>query len=283
MYKNLDEIRKVFGITTEDPNEVRKELKTILARTHPDRSHGEFTDEIAKRQFFNTLEAIRYIESGNIESQIQSSLTVSDVQGLINTVVKSLIIPQTVPNSEKMQQRFEQCLSGQKSKIRSRYFIPRITLSTITGILSFLWLFPNLVKQHPILGALVTAYQKIFTVIWFEALLLTISLWIITKHAENKESVIKSRLSLESYQNKLFEEFYYFRYGNFSKDDFIQFIIEHKEHHIFIGKVIPSLGRVGALDLEVVQSLADLIFERAENKGVIEKVELKKGYRINLL
>jgi hypothetical protein len=290
-FSNIDQIRTLFSINSTVPEEIRKELKRKLKDVHPDKNKPESDDSQAKQ--INS--ALDYIKSMNKKSTSTELAKRNELEQL------SLMIKSLLPKVEEASGL--KSLSSRIDKdievFKSRHKIPKITTSSISVVLSALWLFPESVQKHPVLSKLFSFDNHYFTAFWLTSIILTAFYWLITTLNENREKEYKQKLNLETVQNTLLRRFIdYKKYSSkgtesqmihFDKEEFVSYLtgfesLDYPNVGYQSEKFLTSLKKIGELkkqigkiDAELAQSLADVILQRAINKNFIIKDNSKKS------
>ena len=265
-FHSIDEIKNHFSIESDDLSIIRGKLNSKRTKIHPDKTKGEFKNSTIEEEYHNIGNAINYIDS---LKDNQSLVIVEKVTELMKVMTE--LIPNNKQNS--LEQSLDSKISDVTTSTRSRMLVPNISLTAVTAIVSFLFLFPNQIAEHPILSYHINPTSFIFTFLWLSLLLFCVSLWIITSH---KEAVTKKKLALlkvDSEQNRIFAEFIRYLDDNklFTKDDLTHFICnlrrgcryEHRSDNLFGSRIITQ---------EIAQNIAELIISRAEKNNVIERL-----------
>jgi hypothetical protein len=291
-FNELGQIKKEFGIEAEELEEIRKQLRQLLREVHPDTNGGSFATEDAEKQYHKISDAINFIDER--KSTDNALILRSEVQELIR-VIRDIVPQATQSDPEK---KLAELIDSDIKIFKTRHKFPKITTATISVVISALWLFPNTIKEHPVLSRLIDLQSPSFTALWLLTLAATASYWLLTALQEHREEQSKKYLKLETVQNQIFRGF--LRYKNyvhkkedknevlrFEKDDLIGYVknFEQIENPIYSTKeklrTILEQGlrlhyRAGNIDTELAQSLADTIVQRGLLKGIIEK-ESKKS------
>ena len=256
---SLQQIRDEFQIETHDPVEILEKLKSIRNEVHPDRSNGSFKSSEDKELYHKADSAISFIEKMDGNTQL---LVVEQVAQLVR-VVKELIPSQ---NQNSVQQRLESRLDYRVAHFRSPLFFPKVSLTAVTGIISFIALFPGQAADNPVLHNRLDLTSRTFFAFWIMMLFVTAGFWMLTYLIEEKSKRRMERLKMESEQNRIFLAFV-MEQEEFEKDDLTHFILSERLRYsaIFVGPTDPMV-------VDVAQSLADAIIVRAVNNGVIAKI-----------
>lgn len=264
-YYNTKQIRDEFGIDSESPDEIRKELIKRISKIHPDKNKGEFSSEKEKEDYLKIGSAIEFLDE---QAKDQKALIpLKDVTDLIKTVTELVPTNNENTSAEKLKIKIDDSID----KLKHRNQTPKIATSSITALLTILWVFPSTIQQHPILSMYIDPTGIIFTVVWLYSLIFTATLWWILIRRENKDAALKKRLSLESVQNSLFKKFIDNRRHStptsgqvrFLKAEFVIFLTRNATYER------PSPNK--EIDFELPEALAKVILNRAEVNGYIKR------------
>jgi len=291
-FNDIEQIKKEFGVNAASLDEVRKQLKRLLKEVHPDMNHGKFPSQEQEKKYHEIKDAINFIDE---QRSTDTSLMIrSEVQELLQLIRE--VVPKTSQvDSEK---KLSELIDNDIKLFKIKHKFPKITTAAISVVLSALWLFPNTIKEHPILSRLIDLQSPIFAGFWLSSLIVTASYWLIAAFQEHREEQSKKYLKLETVQNQIFRDFLRFKnHGQkndaannilkFDKDDLISYIknFERIENPIYgiseklttaLERNVKLHYRAGHIDTELAQSLADTMVQRGLVKGIIEK-ESKKS------
>lgn len=274
---SIKEIRDEFGIDSESPDEIRKELIKRISKIHPDKNKGEFSSEKKKEDYLKINSAIRFLDE---QTKDQDALIpLKDVTDLIKAIKE--LVPTN--NENKSVEKLRVKIDDSIDKLKHRNRTPKIATSSIAALLTILWVFPSIVEKHPILGgyfALYTPWPFIITIIWLFSLMFTAIFWGFLRRIEYEEAALKKRLNLESVQNSLFKGFIDTGIHRtptagqvrFLKAEFVGFLTnlatnEVRPSPLLFGFLSPNRE----IDLELLEALAKVILNRAEENGYIKR------------
>jgi hypothetical protein len=277
-FNSVDQITNEFELSSDNPSDLLKKLKRLRLDLHPDNNAGEFCSKEDEVKFLKIGTAIDYLNETIRNSK--SLVPVSEIKDLIEVVSK--LIPNDKVNS--LELKLSDQINASITKIKSQRLLPKITVSSLTAILTALWVFPSTISEHTILKNYVDINSKAFSYLWLCCLISTVVMWIRFSITEAREKDFRTRLNTESVQNKLFEEFLYRNADTmkekftFTKDDFINSINSMHERRYFPSInsffryfINPFFLRGDSIDIELAQSLANVIFTLAEQKKIIQK------------
>lgn len=220
MFRNIEEIRAEFGLTGQEPDRLRRELKKMLFDLHPDKNDGVFSSESDQEEFYKLTEAISFLSQSIQPVQEQSNhlISVQEAIELIRTVERKEIVSQEkeeqeqkrVQEQERKSEQLSNKLKLQYRGWRNRRRVPPVSLSVVTAIITFLWLLPDQLSGNKITNTLVYGSDQFyaqFTVVWLLLLLLTVWLWLFCYFKEQSYKRIMDRLKLEVVQDQFFNTF----------------------------------------------------------------------------
>lgn len=257
----INQIKEDFNLESDDIEVILISLKNERIEIHPDRTKGVFTDKEHEERYHKVNESINYIE--NLKSN-NSLAIIEQVISLVK-VVKDLL-----PNTKEtvMQTNLESRINFAIQNYKSKLFFPKISFTAISAIMTFLFAFPTQIKDNVILSKYLDTQSSLFTIIWLIMLIYTAMFWYIVYLSQERSKRNLSLLKVDSTQNDLFEKFIrIIKDKEFSKDQLTHFIYENYKYH----KINSLLFfRDDTINLEVAQSIAEIVIARGEKKGVIK-------------
>lgn len=315
-YKSLEEIKTMFSIEESEPTEIRKKLILLMKIDHPDINHpdekpGEYHSEAHKKKCEQLQAAISFIDDYN---KTTIPMKVNDITELVK-VIRDVIVPQQPLESEveKAEKKLTETTDKFLEVFQNKYRFPKITFSTLSVGISLLWVFPQTISEHKVLNQYIDVNSPEFVAIWITSLFFCIAVWGLSYIAIDQEKALIEQLSIESYQNLLFNAFTREidspidatgeSTERFVKTDFVQFIEYHKYENIMyrhdmsysrerryirceramnldcfyiVKKLfykIYMLFGSKKVELAVAQNVATVILSRAEEKGIINKLQ----------
>ncbi|AQM60835.1 hypothetical protein [Clostridium baratii] len=285
-FQSIEEIKKYFKYSNEDINDLR--LKIIKERNsyHPDKSGGDFSDENQKNKYFICQEAIDYLESYKLEYVDQKSdilKIIEQNQALIEQQNKSIIMEK---NLKTYKDSMNTSANGILRKYKSRYMMPKMTSTGVLAFMTFIQAFPKTFHDNILSKNLITDNIKLsIQILWIYILIFTAMLWCICWLKENRLKIIIDDLSMESIQNQLFNNYIT---KKMDKNNFYHCSDIYRDNdNIRVNKVefVNYTKNLGIEDRrmrvyyryldDVLYKVADIVFEKAENKGIIRKIEQK--------
>lgn len=138
-----------------------------------------------------------------------------------------------------------------------------------------MWIFPNQVKDHPILGQLINVESLMFTYIWFYALMGTVILWYGLYSFEQKQERFLRNTNTAFYQNKVFKSFIANEVRNdteesvpiiFTKEHLMIYLMDSYRGRGRRRTNLIRLLRFPKMDTDIAESIADTVISKAEQK-----------------
>lgn len=100
-FKSVDEIKEHFGISLDETNEIRKELKKRLASedAHPDKTGGSFKSKAQQRNHDELSNAIDFLDN------LSTELVVSKEEwGKLQKTINELVVLKETENLKTKEQ-----------------------------------------------------------------------------------------------------------------------------------------------------------------------------------
>jgi hypothetical protein len=271
----LEQIKEEFGIVENTPETIRERLRQQQSLIHPDRNEGKFVSDADANLFHRLADAIEFIDNRNDRGALVSVQVVTDLAKAVTDLVKA----QSPPPSNILYDQIRDDISS----YHSRFKFPKIALSTITAALSAVWIFPNIIKDHPILSKWLDPSSTAFAAIWFAALLITVDFWVLLWWKEERQREFQESLKTEMVQNRIFRDFLH-EYGanSFALEDLVDFLTERCFRHFRSPSSI-LLGNPREISISTAHTVAELIIKRALSRQAIRKEsvgQISETYRI---
>ncbi|RKS42568.1 hypothetical protein BC962_3235 [Gillisia mitskevichiae] len=295
-YYSLNDIKNDFGIENDDIAAIKKEIKNIIKDIHPDKNNGSFKNKLDELNYQKSISALEFLDS---EFRI---ISVNELNNLAVQTEKKI----SKKEQKKEFKKLDNKISGYIKNYKRSHLFPKISSTALTIIISFLWLFPSTLEDHPVLSIYFTPKNSSFTILWGFALIMTILYWLLLKTDEQRMEDATKRLNLESVQNNLFRRFLDMEgysakrkkksYIIFSKDDLINYLNSlniynlenprYRRHlNIFNKAIYILVSRKKLIDIELAQNLTNIIMERAFSKSIIsieDSKNISESYRFEL-
>lgn len=273
-FSNIEQVKTEFKITSSHIDDIRRDLIKKLAEAHPDKTSGNFANAEQEEKFERLKQAIEFMDN----QQNASLIKIDDLKELIRLIKDD---DKEKPNIiEKYESNLKKTFELYREKTLSRYKFPKISITAITAAITFLWSFPSLIGEHPILSRWIDPSNPYLSIIWLQSLIVTGTFWFFIWWKDEKEKRFQDLISNEGFQNKLFIEFVNERKIEFREEGNKEYVF-FKEQLI---KYILNFYFKRHVDEGVAENLAELILRRALDKGVIIKDSRKSMsdiYRVN--
>jgi len=267
-FSSIEMIQEEFNLEDESYDSIRSVLKHIKSTLHPDKTGGKFSNENDELQFHKIDNAIKFIDSNKHESK--DLVTISAVTGLTKAVTALVSSQSEVTNKNtELSNEINRSIVGYSSKLK----MPRIALTAVTVALSAIWVFPNTVKEHPVLSNVIDFTSFSTNIIWGYAVIFCLIFWVRTWRSEELTKADRESLKTESIQNKLFSNFIQNNsYKDFSLEDLVEFLMfqNRKVRQPFT----VFLGSAQNIDLPLANATAEVIIDRAVKRKAVISSEL---------
>ncbi len=276
-FESVEQITKEFDLEFISIANLKRELKTKLAKFHPDRNGGSFKSNGDKEIYESLISAYDFVSSQ------KTDIVSRDEISALTKAIKDLAVEK---NKTKTEEVLAERIDNSIKSYSSIHLLPKISTTAIASVISILWLFPETVSEHQILSSLIEPSSNGFTFLWLGTMFFSGIIWIILKLLEMKNASMKKTFNLESTQNMLFNEFVRYQlydddiiergYMKFRKEDLIEFIrgfnLGKRKYDYKRGYRLSPLSLFldnRNINLELHQCLADLIINKAVLKGLV--------------
>jgi hypothetical protein len=281
-FTKLEDIINEFDLESNEVTEIKKELKNLLKVVHSGKnSNGEFTNKAYELLYPKVMLALEFVKTETLPTNRAE---------LAEVIIE--IIPYK-PNKKKVV-KLEKQLKTEIKSFKKASLLPKISASAVTIVLSFIWFFPSKAIEHPVLGNIIKPTDWTFTTIWIASILTTGLVWIIARRKEKMIEYGSKRLNIESVQNNLLNRFIRTKedaeidnkdFITFTKDDIVEYftnidIAKLERVYYFKRKIKDKLKRFvnrtfrleENIDIEIAQSLADIMTERLIAKKIVTEI-----------
>jgi hypothetical protein len=256
-FTSVEMIKSQFGIDEESLDDMRSKLRGIQAEHHPDKNGGSFIDEDSERQYHQLDDAISFIDSLNKNNS--DLVTISAVTELTKAVTAMVSAKNEVSGKDTiLSTEINRSIAGYSSKLK----MPRIALTAVTVATSAIWVFPNAVKEHPVLSKLINFESMTTNIAWIYMLFFAVGFWVITWRREELTKEHQESLKTESVQNRLFNNFVdSVNRDSFALEEFVDFIMNRNARHRHPFSIVSGSSR--RIDSPLAHATAEVILERA--------------------
>ncbi|WP_254413315.1 hypothetical protein [Dyadobacter diqingensis] len=288
-FNSISEIRDFFKLVSDDPSKIKKELKKSLKALHPDKNEGEFKSEADENLYLQITSALDYLEATNLNTSL---IVNTEVLGLTK-ILQSIVHQQNKEIFEEQKLKKSAVLSTELQNSITTFHkqnsTPKITSLILTAVITAIWVFPNVVKDHPLLSFLNT-YNKEFTIFWIAGLIATGIFWLKIKSLEKIDEDLKRSYKLESTQNIIFSFFINWMSSTnrnsiindekeiftFSKDDLVTFLTTRFP---YLKKELEGKEYLKSYEMRPIIERTEFSIINAERKsnGLLNNIFLKPG------
>tara|TARA_R110000851_G_scaffold192613_1_gene343349 strand:- start:678 stop:1529 length:852 start_codon:yes stop_codon:yes gene_type:complete len=277
-YSSIEEIKGDFELSEESNDSLRKALTRIKSTLHPDKHGGQFANKNDELKYHKLNAAIDFIDIE--KSKSADLITISAVTELTKAIT-ALVSTKAEDSSRENNLSIE--IERSITSYTSKQKMPRIALTSVTVALTALWVFPNTVKEHPVLSNLIDFTSTTVNIIWFYALGFCVLYWIKTWRSEELTKSHRESLKTEFVQNKLFTNFLKSRNEEvFTMEDLVEYLLHDRQRRLSPIQMI--FGVPHKVDLPLANVTAEVIIERAlKNKAVSANSvgSISKTYKLN--
>lgn len=268
----LEELRVQFKLKGSDKDEIRRELNLLRMEVHPDKNGGEFKDFDDKKLFNSLNEAIEKIDDHGKNNT--ALISVREVTDLIKIV--SDLVPSTQKNA--IEQSINDKIVYSLDNYNKRAFLPKIGLTAITAIVTFIFLFPKTVSEHPILKYYLRPDDTSFAIIWLYTLFITCFFWFFIYRREEKAKHFMNSLKTDRVQNSIFNNFTrseVITENQFDKDQLTLFILReyNRNSRNPMSRSLNILIGGTLIDEDLAQNISEIIIAKAISKKIILRNE----------
>lgn len=270
----LDEIRKKYNSEGDSLEDIKRKLRSKVKEAHPDNNN----DNYDKDSFEELKEDLEIIEKEIMEekSKTEIKLTPNELLEIIQEM-NDLDIYKKSNTQNELQKKFDESIQEQTVKFTKQFKVKRYSLTGLTTLITFLWMIPDKILEHPILKQLFNGeadFIFLLSFVWVIFLICTILYWVKTFKIERVEKEILEEVKIESVQNTLFMDYIEYHVKDkevFSKKDFMDHLLWKITYKI----TNRNLRKMVFLSISenVIQNIANIILERAVEQRIIKKVE----------
>ncbi len=265
----LREIQERYKINSSNLEEIKSQLKAKIKESHPDNNNDYDRD-----YFIKLNKDLAYVE-GLIKIYGNQN-TLVPMNEVLNSFAEILQVPviKDKDSKEVLDEKLSINIQSRLLMTKKSLRVPRIGSAAVVAVITFLWMFPNQVMEHPLMqllfdnvGQVKIEFALMTTVVWLLTLMCAILYWGYSIRRERIEKCIMERIKLESVQNDIFMNFLrsISPSKKFSKQDFMKYLA----HGLSEGQ---KRRKVLCFDPEeeIIQNMADIILLRAKEYEIIK-------------
>ena len=272
-YNSIEQIKADFDLNLDSTDQIRSELKSKMKKCHPDKVDSKDWENGLKSEFLNLSDAIEFIDTS--KKNASALVPVEQVTELVK-IIKDILPKNEIATQEtKFENQLVSYLQERKDIMR----FPKISLSVFTGLISFVWLFPQTVADHPVLKNYISFENKFFLIGWLVTLFYAVMFWVLISRKERREKTLIKYIKTERAQNKIFQKFVDSNSEKtFNKEQLIEFILDEYGNRRRKTSPFLLLGLGSGIDEETAESLANLLIQKAVQNSLIEKDKIRTSY-----
>lgn len=267
-WDNLEHMAKDLGLKSnpEDIESLKAEIRTRLPKTHSDLSGGHPRSEKAEQETVRLTDALNYCRA-----QENMLVRLNTETSLVKELAKSLARVRQEPVDERITKASEK----RKAIVSQKFRLPKISLGVLTGILGFIFMFPNQMVQHPYLHIFVQS--QFVQELWMTAVMILSGLWFLTWRLETKEKNQISHLFSLDFHRWVLKELIGTNTKQFSRTELRGMLakITHERHQAFHPHPISTLHMLlnPRLGITVMDEATDLALERYLERNWVRRIK----------
>jgi hypothetical protein len=207
--KKPNDLQAKTGGTDEEIDKAIKRLKRRIVSLHPDKHHGSFASKDDENKYYAVLSEVAELEA--LKSN-QSSTELMNARP--SALTKPSTLDLTIRREQSLREaetQFEHKTAELKRKIIWQPLFPKISLSALTAVIGFLWVFPNEVSTNTALAQIFNlkdpAQYARLSVLWLIILACTVYLWVHTYLENMLLGAVVPLVSSESNGAIIFESY----------------------------------------------------------------------------
>lgn len=281
VYSSIEQICDEFQIDSSlDISTIISELTKKQKDLHPDANPNYSEDDL--KMFSRINDAKDFLRQVDKNALVPLSEVISIIKSINNKELTSL------EKEEKMQIGIKTKTQEIVKSIKSYYLPRKLTVAGLLALVSFVWAFPSMLTDHPIIGEIIDDiyslqfFYFILTAIWLFVLFLSVTLLFFTFRNETYIKNILQFLEKPESQYEIFSSFIKEDCSNstFTIKDLEEYICScfSPQKRMFMDKRIRVPRQLLPNVYEISPKIAEMIVFRVLEKGVISKVNTKGWY-----
>ncbi|MEE1061521.1 MAG: J domain-containing protein [Ruminococcus sp.] len=279
VYSSIEQICDEFQIDSSlDISTIISELTKKQKDLHPDANPNYSEDDL--KMFSRINDAKDFLRQVDKNALVPLSEVISIIKSINNKELTSL------EKEEKMQIGIKTKTQEIVKSIKSYYLPRKLTVAGLLALVSFVWAFPSMLTEHPIISEIirysVDEFYLFLTMIWLFVLFLSVTLLFFTFRNETYIKNVLQFLENPESQYEIFSSFIKEDCSNstFTIKDLEEYICScfSPQKRMFMDKKIRVPRQLLPNVYEISPKIAEMIVFRALEKGVISKVNTKGWY-----
>lgn len=272
-WSSAAEIAAEFGFDkhASDTENLRSEIKKLVAALHPDRNGGSFPSESEKNKFLRAKSAMDFLDRHS-----QSSMTmipISQLPAVVSAVAQALALS----NPSEANTLQTSYLTDARETISRQFILPKISSGVFATITGLLISFPDKFEKHPLLGPLLEGVlaQKILLILLVYSAFTFALVWYKERVAESHAEYLMSESALEQIFKLLIHTF--LEEKNVGRVSFYQILEAVKlvagQHNNAQFSLLSPFVRTH-LDLATIEKAAAIQTQRLVERKVLSKIDV---------
>lgn len=260
-YLSIEEIKIDFNVDETEAGSVRSKLRVMQASIHPDKNGGSFANDSDEELFHKLSSAIGFIDNKENNGALVSVSAVTDLTKAVTELVR--LQTSTTNNALATQ------INNSIETYRSKHKVPKIALSSISIAVAAVWVFPNTIVDHPVLGKWFDFSDPLTNIIWFQIFIATALYWIFTWRNEERQRRFQEGLKTEMVQNKIFKNFVHdLGKEYFTLEEFVEYLID-KHSPKYHSPLSLLTSNPWEIDMPSAHTIAEAVIDRAVKRRAI--------------
>ena len=264
---------------SEDSEAVKKALKQLRSKLHPDNSGGKFLSPSEEEQYYAVLEALNFLTEEK-ENRLAPVPQTNDSLGI--QVLTQVLRQSTESHFYTKESEFRKEI---KSSIASQYIPARITSGVFASICGSLMAFSGAIKDNPVFGHLVnnSIIHMGIIAIFIYALIFFVFSWISEqKAARNVEYLMSESGRAHAFEFLIHKVIHFPEQDEFSLPIYLECLESltgfrsHGPTNVF--HILP--GRLTHVELE---KIGKLHIEALESNGLVTRKQIKSIHPIYII
>lgn len=222
--KNLECVKKKYGITIESIEELVTELKSIKKGLHPDTSGGEFSNEDKKNEYLMISDLIDSLLNRSTIEEVEK-YSIAELNEILPQLMKQ---GQVIKDElQSLKKDFVEKIQSRKVDIKKNHNRIKITSTSVFSLMTTVFFLPNTFMENLFIGQIFSMNSFQFIVTWCYLLFVMVNIYIILRIIEDKQFAILEYYENDNNHSSIVDEFLSrFVDRDFSRRDFNLFLCD---------------------------------------------------------
>lgn len=263
-YLGINDVKKEFGLESNDIKGMIYELKKKQVSCHPDKKKESCSLD---DEYYKVSDAIRYLREYETK---YFPVSISEIENIIRVTNAPYF-------EDQMENSINQSIESKKVKIAKKNRIPRFSSASILILMSLVWSLPNKLENNPIISKIIFLNNPNFSYAWYIMIVGVVLIWGITFKSEKEFDSFIWTINNDSFQNDLFIAFSNNRQV-FCKNDLVNYAYKFIETN----KIKKKLVNFDRETYDIISKVSESIILKASNNNIIQatsKKTLNKYYK----